>query len=153
MTVRKGQEIQLRYDPEDLREAWCYEPSGPFIGTATLREAIGALVSDSDMVSKARLASQIQEQKGEEKLLRKMFPQRNAQSVREDLAALGAAVGAAAPQLPQSQTIRATAHDIAAAQVRREERSGKQDLERLAPAESEATTQLRWYDEPVAAAG
>lgn len=154
MSPRKGEQIDLRYDPEDLRTAWCYEAKGPFIGAAQLREAIDALVSDDDLVSKARLALQQRQMRGEEKILRNMFPQQTAEQARGNLEALGAAFGAAPMSIQKSGPILLTEHDHVAAKLKREKRLQKIDITALAATQEERSKpELRWYDDQIAAAG
>lgn len=153
MPAYKGRTICLRYDPENLREAWCYEESGPLIGTAQLRQALDALVGDDDMISKARLREQISEQRREEQILHTMFPGKTADQVRDDLSALGASVSSRRVLSTTGPDIKLTSHDIAAAKVRREARSGQSDLESYAPASPKPpNSPLCWYDEDIVAA-
>lgn len=147
MVSKKGETIELRYDPEDLRTAWCYEAKGPFLGTAQLREAINALVDDTDEISKARLANQMHQMRGEEKLLRSMFPQQTTAQSRSNLEALGAAVGSRPLSLPGSGPIRVTDHDHVAAKLKRDRRIQGIDITKLSTPDAPEKTTLRWYDE------
>lgn len=146
MPVWKGKEITLRYDPDDLRVAWGYKPTGELIGECELRTAVAALVSGDDAIGKAQLRAQLAVTKHEKRLLRELAPQPGSESLSAMRHAYAAGVGARPLNLIQAGSLQVTRHDHDAAALRREKAAGRSDILSLVPQEPQAAPprELRW---------
>jgi len=132
MPREKGRTVVLRYDPDDLRVAWCYEATdtghGPLIGTCDLYEAAGAMVRPDDALGLAILRDGTRQRKAELKAMRVIAPQADAEDLERIRSDYGRGVGARPLELAQSNSVILTPYDQTASQVRREARSGRADL-------------------------
>ncbi len=153
----KGREVVLRYDPDDLRLAWCYEATetghGPILGTCDLFEQAGAMVRADDALGLAQVREGNRIHKNEIKVLRSIAPQATAADLARMRDDLRRGVGARALEIEQANTVTLTPHDTAAARIRREARIGRAEIpfEPIQP--QQPTRELRWHDDQIAAAG
>lgn len=154
MPLHKGREAVLRYDPDDLRLAWCYEATetghGPLIGTCDLVAAMGAKVRADDPLGLAQVRESSTTRRRELKVLRTIAPQATSEDlerIRRDYA-LGA--GAAPVDIAPSKVVSITSHDHTAQAVRREERSGRAELPPI-PSQPKPARQLVWFEGQAAA--
>lgn len=156
MPAYKGRDVVLRYDPDDLRTARVYEATstghGPLIGTASLYEAVGAKVSHDDPIGRALVAEGNRIHKGEIKLLKRLVPQADADTlarIRQDLA-IG--VGSRPMDLESGNQTSLTIHDTDSAQIRRDSRIGRADLSGLIPTTPPTKgRELIWFEGQAAA--
>lgn len=154
MPLHNRREVVLRYDPDDLRQAWYYEATetghGALIGTCTLVDAIGAKVSADDPIGLAQIRESSAIRRRQLKMLRAAMPQSTAsdlERIRDDYAR---GVGAKPVELPQSTVVSLTPHDQTAAAVRREARSGRADLTPFVRP-TQPTRDLVWFEGQTAA--
>jgi len=158
MSVRKGDEVVLRYDPDDLMTAKCYEAAsengyGPLIGTCDLVEKAGAMVRPEDAYGHALVAEQNRIFKHEIKAMKEKLPQADAEGMADLRESYRAGVGAAPLEIPLGNTTVLTDHDIAVSQIRREAQAGRTDLTGLAPDEHpQQRKDWIWVDDQVSAA-
>lgn len=155
MVLHKGRSVVLRYDPDDLRLAWCYEATetghGSLIGTCDLVASMSAMISADDPFGLAQSREATTTRKRELKVFRSIMPQATASDldrIREDYAR---GVGAAALDLPQSSLVSLTPHDQTAAAVRREQRSGRTDLTAFVQPIPKPARELVWFEGQTAA--
>lgn len=127
MPVHKGRDITLRYDPEDLTQAWVYDSSLKLLGECRLREAVGALVAEGDTVGKDRLAAGIAERNKEIKSLLETAPKMTRREAGQMLDDLKHAYGPVEIHTGDGP-IQLTDHDHDAAQLKREAGIGKADF-------------------------
>lgn len=153
MTSYKRTAVVMRYDPDDLSVAWFYEAKGAFIGEASIRMAVGALIDGDDMISKARLEKQMSEKHGELKVIKAFRQQLQQYTPQQRLEAMATAAQARPINVPMGGPIRITAHDHVASTLSRQERV--RDFDILATPELDAPKRVlrQWEDEPIAAAG
>lgn len=154
MTRENGNEVVLRYDPQDLRLAWAYEATetghGPLIDTCDLIEATGAKVSPDDAFGMSQIREGQRIRKSQLKALRVLQPQATADGLRRMREDFELGIGARAIELAPGDEVIQTQHDITSARVRREQRAGRFDL---APFDQpqEPTRELLWYEGQTAA--
>ncbi|HOX51174.1 MAG TPA: transposase domain-containing protein [Fibrobacteria bacterium] len=153
MVAQKGNTVTLRYDPDNLTTTWCYSDKGVFLGEATLRQALGALIRPEDSASMEGLKSQMRDVRGERRLTHAL--QRNIKKFtpQEQLEAMAAAAQARPVTIATGATTRLTQHDHTAAQIRREKRIQRIDITQFDEAPEPPRPVLRaWEDEPISAA-
>lgn len=158
MPLWKDREVVLRYDPDDLTTAKCYEAtehgSGPLISVCQLIEAAGAMVSADDAYGLSVVGEQNRIHKREIKAMKEALPQADKGEMESLRQSYRVGVGAQALEIPHGNTTIVTEHDRAIAQVRRDDRSGRADLASLVPkAKPTKKTDWIWVDDQVAAAG
>lgn len=158
MPLYKRRKAVLRYVPEDLSTAWCYEATesgqGKLWGTCTLIENNGAMIRSDDAVGLERSVQQNRFHKREIKDLKKLLPQSDAAALLADREAYASSFGSRDLEIAPSNTTVLTGHDRTAAQVRRDGAAGKADYALFVTEPTvPARPPLRWHDEPISAAG
>ncbi|MFA6688846.1 MAG: transposase family protein [Sphaerochaetaceae bacterium] len=133
MPVRKGREITVRYDPDDMRTAHAYESDGSFIGTCSLVEAVGAMVRDDDAVGKAAIAEGVARRRHEEKLLKELVPEMTRTQAADYIHALKAAVATPDVSIPEGGAIALTRHDADASAIAKDAKVGNPAIIDLIP--------------------
>lgn len=132
MPTHKGEEVVLRYDPEDLRIAWCYANDGQLLGEAELVRAVNAMVSHDDAIGKGQVMEGVARKKREERILKELFPQIKSTDAMESVKALVTAV--ATPEIAKPNgSMQLTKHDHDAKEITAEHKRGKGDLSVLVP--------------------
>ena len=127
MPVWKGREVIFRYDPDDMRTAWCYDKDKKLIGECSLQSSVGAMVKDDDAVSKARIAEGVARKRHEEKLLKEICPDMTKEQAEEYIGAMRTAVGPQDIFIPEGPT-HLTRHDKDSAQLKAEKKVGNADF-------------------------
>jgi putative transposase len=157
MPMYKGREVVVRYDPDDLRQAWCYEATetghGPIIGTCKLVEQAGAMVLPGDAIGMAQVREGNRQHEAEIRVLRAFAPQAKAADfarMREDFRR---GIGARPLEIEQANTVALTPHDTTAARIRRQARVGRAEIPFDPPQPQQPTRELLWHDDQIAAAG
>ena len=151
MVVEKGREVTLRYDPEDLSTAWCYDTSMVLLGECQLVMAVGAMVKPGDAVGKAGIAHEKSKRTREAKVLREILPGLSPRDSKEMLADMKAGVGSADIDTGHS-LLQLTDHDHDAAQIKREAALGTSDFSRFDPPPGGGGGRPTWYEpDPIAA--
>lgn len=130
MPVWKGREVTFRYDPDDMRTAWCYDKDRKLIGECTLQSSVGAMVKDDDVVSKAQIAEGVARKLHEEKLLKEICPDMTKEQASEYIGAMRTAVGPQDIFIPDGPT-HLTRHDKDAAELKRDRKVGNADIYNL----------------------
>lgn len=132
MPEAKGREVVVRYDPDDLRQAWAYEATetghGPLIGTCYLVDSVNAKVRPDDALGLAQIREGQRSRRAEVKALRVLAPQADAAALERMRGDLARGVQAASLDIEPGPDQIQTQHDITTARVRREQRSGRFDL-------------------------
>lgn len=132
MPTHKGKEVRLRYDPEDLRIAWCSDENGLVLGEAELVLAVNAMVSHGDVIGKAQVQEGVARKNREEKMLKELFPEIKTSHAADSVRALVTAV--ATPEITKpGRSLQITKHDHDAKEITAERRRGKADLAMLIP--------------------
>lgn len=158
MDTEKGREVVLRYDPDDLRLAWCYEATttghGPILGTCDLFEQAGALVRPDDAMGLAQVREGNRIHKNEVKVLRSIVPQASSKELAQMRDDLRRSVGARPLDIQPTNETTLTPHDAAANRIRRQSRIGRAEIpfEPVKP-QLQPTRELIWHDDQVSAAG
>ncbi len=93
MVRYKGETITLRYNPDDMRTAVCYEQNGRLIGNCAMISAVGAMIEDDDVIGKAQIAEGMARRRREEKILKELVPTMPQDQARDFLSAMGSALG------------------------------------------------------------
>jgi len=132
MPTHKGKSVVLRYDPEDLRIAWCYAEDGQLLGEAELVLAVNAMVSHGDAIGKEQVMEGVARKKREEKILKELFPEIKTTDAMESVKALVTAVATPEINRPNGAT-QLTKHDHDAKEITAEHKRGKADLSVLVP--------------------
>ena len=127
MPVYKGREVTFRYDPEDMRTAWCYDSEKKLIGECYLQSSVGAMVKDDDVVSKAQIAEGVARKRHEEKLLKEICPDMTKEQAAEYIDAMRTAVGPQDIFIPKGPT-HITRHDKDSAQLKAEKKVGNGEI-------------------------
>ena len=127
MPVYKGREVTFRYDPEDMRTAWCYDSEKKLIGECYLQSSVGAMVKDDDVVSKAQIAEGVARKRHEEKLLKEICPEMTKEQAAEYIGAMRTAVGPQGVFIPEGPT-HITRHDKDTAQLKSEKLVGNGEI-------------------------
>lgn len=155
MPTHKGKSVVLRYDPEDLRIAWCYADDGQLLGEAELALAVNAMVSHGDAIGKDQVMQGVARKKREEKILKELFPEIKTTDAMESVKALVTAVATPDINRPTGAT-QLTKHDHDAKEITAEHKRGKADFSVFVPL-PENTTKKRFsfwddenHDEPLA---
>lgn len=148
--------VVLRYDPDDLRTAWCYKATetghGPLLGTCTLVKAVGAMVREDDLVGRAQIVEGMQRQRRRIKALQAVVPGITA----ADLERIRGWHKPEPTEIPRGNVVALTPHDATASHVRREARSGRADLSAYLDQQPEPKTpprELTWMENQLSAAG
>lgn len=156
MDSEKGREVVLRYDPDDLRLAWCYEATatghGPILGTCDLYEQAGAMVRADDAMGLAQVREGNRIHKNEIKVLRSIAPQATAADLARMRDDLRRGVESRPLEIEQTNAVVLTPHDTAAARIRRTSRIGRAEIP-FEPVQPQPTRELLWHDDQIAAAG
>ena len=127
MPVYKGREVTFRYDPEDMRTAWCYDSDKKLIGECYLQSSVGAMVKDDDVVSKQQIAEGVARKRHEEKLLKEICPEMTKDQAAEYIGAMRTAVGPQGVFIPEGPT-HITRHDKDTAQLKSEKLVGNGEI-------------------------
>ncbi len=127
MPVYKGREVTFRYDPEDMRTAWCYDSEKKLIGECYLQSSVGAMVKNDDVVSKAQIAEGVARKRHEEKLLKEICPDMTKEQAAEYIDAMRTAVGPQDIFIPEGPT-HITRHDKDSAQLKSEKLVGNGEI-------------------------
>ena len=130
MPVWKGREVIFRYDPDDMRTAWCYDQNKKLIGECALQSAVGAMVKDDDAVGKAQIAEGVARKRHEEKLLKEICPDMTKEQAADYISAMRTAVGPQDIFVPQGPT-HLTRHDKDAQELRTDRKVGNADFYNL----------------------
>lgn len=158
MDIEKGREVVLRYDPDDLRLAWCYEATetghGAILGTCDLFEQAGALVRPDDAMGLAQVREGNRIHKNEIKVLRSIVPQATSRELAQMRDDLRRSVSARPVDIAPTNSVTLTPHDTAASRIRRQARIGRAEIpfEPVKPT-PQPTRELIWHDDQVSAAG
>lgn len=139
MPVYKGREVTFRYDPEDMRTAWCYDSDKKLIGECYLQRSVGAMVKDDDVVSKQQIAEGVARKRHEEKLLKEICPEMTKEQAAEYISAMRTAVGPQGVFIPEGPT-HITRHDKDSAQLKSEKLVGNGEIINLLGDEDEGET-------------
>ena len=127
MPVYKGREVTFRYDPEDMRTAWCYDADKKLIGECYLQSSVGAMVKDDDVVSKQQIAEGVARKRHEEKLLKEICPEMTKEQAADYISAMRTAVGPQGVFIPEGPT-HITRHDKDTAQLKNEKLVGNGEI-------------------------
>lgn len=156
MPLSTERSVVLRYDPDDLRTAWCYKVTdtghGPLLGTCTLIKAVGAMVRSDDQVGRAEIVEGMQRQRRRTKALQAAIPGITS----SDLERIRKWVQPKAPEIPRGNVVALTPHDATASHVRREARNGRADLSAFIDQQPPPKTpprELTWMDNQLTAVG
>ncbi|MBR6674033.1 MAG: transposase, partial [Mailhella sp.] len=146
MPVWKGREVTFRYDPDDMRTAWCYDQNKKLIGECTLQSAVGAMVKDDDAVGKQLIAEGVARKRHEEKMLKEICPDMSKEQAEEYISAMRTAVGPQDIFVPQGPT-HLTRHDRDSEQLRAEKKVGNADFYNIVEGEVEEKPSTDLWDE------
>ncbi|MBQ3716624.1 MAG: transposase [Fibrobacter sp.] len=146
MPVWKGREVIFRYDPDDMRTAWCYDQNKKLIGECALQSAVGAMVKDDDAVGKAQIAEGVARKRHEEKLLKEICPDMTKEQAADYISAMRTAVGPQDIFVPQGPT-HLTRHDKDAQELRTDRKVGNADFYNLLGDDVEERESTDLWDE------
>lgn len=146
MPVSQGRSVTLRYDPDDLRIAWCYAEDGSLLGEAMLWQAVDAIVSHSDVIGKERIAAGIKRTKTAEKLIRSLVPDATRDEARAMLDSRSVYLGKGQINIPSGQ-VQITRHDHDAKALSTDKKIGKTDLGQFVKNTDESPVLIAWPDE------
>ena len=146
MPVWKGREVIFRYDPDDMRTAWCYDLNKKLIGECTLQSAVGAMVKDDDAVGKAQIAEGVARKRHEEKLLKEICPDMTKEQAADYISAMRSAVGPQDIFVPQGPT-HLTRHDRDSEQLRADRKVGNADIYNIFDGDVEEKPSTDLWDE------
>ena len=146
MPVWKGREVIFRYDPDDMRTAWCYDLNKKLIGECTLQSAVGAMVKDDDAVGKAQIAEGVARKRHEEKLLKEICPDMTKEQAADYISAMRSAVGPQDIFVPQGPT-HLTRHDRDSEQLRADRKVGNADIYNIFDGDVEEKPNTDLWDE------
>ena len=146
MPVWKGREVIFRYDPDDMRTAWCYDLNKKLIGECTLQSAVGAMVKDDDAVGKAQIAEGVARKRHEEKLLKEICPDMTKEQAADYISAMRSAVGPQDIFVPQGPT-HLTRHDRDSAQLKADRKVGNADIYNIFDGDVEEKPSTDLWDE------
>lgn len=147
MPVYKGREVTLRYDPEDMRIAWCYDSEKKLIGECVLQQAVGAMVDDSDAVARSQISEGVARKNREERLLKELVPEMTKGQAEEYIGAMRTAVGKQDIFIPQGP-MKPTRHDSDSAALAADRKIGNSEIINLLSEEEVAEEQVHsiWDD-------
>lgn len=146
MPVWKGREVIFRYDPDDMRTAWCYDLNKKLIGECTLQSAVGAMVKDDDAVGKQLIAESVARKRREEKLLKEICPDMTKEQAADYISAMRSAVGPQDIFVPQGPT-HLTRHDRDSAQLKADRKVGNADIYNIFDGDVEEKPSTDLWDE------
>ena len=146
MPVWKGRDVIFRYDPDDMRTAWCYDADKKLIGECTLQQAVGAMVKDDDAIGKAQIAEGVARKRHEEKLLKEIVPEMTKEQAAEYIGAMRTAVGPQDIFIPQGPT-HLTRHDKDSSILKADKRVGNADFINLIGEDAEEKPSTDLWDE------
>lgn len=146
MPVWKGREVIFRYDPDDMRTAWCYDLNKKLIGECTLQSAVGAMVKDDDAVGKAQIAEGVARKRHEEKLLKEICPDMTKEQAADYISAMRSAVGPQDIFVPQGPT-HLTRHDKDAQELKADRKVGNADIYNIFDGDVEEKPSTDLWDE------
>lgn len=146
MPVWKGREVIFRYDPDDMRVAWCYDKNKKLIGECCLQSAVGAMVREDDVIGKAQIAEGVARKRYEEKLLKEICPNMTKEQAADYISAMRTAVGSQDILIPQGPTF-LTRHDHDFNQVLADKRFGNADIYNIFDSEVESKPNTDLWDE------
>ena len=146
MPVWKGREVIFRYDPDDMRTAWCYDQNKKLIGECALQSAVGAMLKDDDAVGKAQIAEGVARKRHEEKLLKEICPDMTKEQAADYISAMRTAVGPQDIFVPQGPT-HLTRHDKDAQELRTDRKVGNADFYNLLGDDVEERESTDLWDE------
>jgi len=128
MPVHKGKSVTLRYDPADMRIAWCYGQDGVLLGECRIIESIGAMVRNDDAIGKTQIAEGVQRRRREEKIMKELVPGMTRNQARESITALTYAVGGPHELLIPEGPIQLTSHDSDASALKADAKVGSPSI-------------------------
>ena len=146
MPVWKGREVIFRYDPDDMRTAWCYDLNKKLIGECTLQSAVGAMVKDDDAVGKAQIAEGVARKRHEEKLLKEICPDMTKEQAADYISAMRSAVGPQDIFVPQGPT-HLTRHEKDAQELKADKKVGNADIYNIFDGDVEEKPSTDLWDE------